>query len=294
MARSRIRRRVTDWAARSLMAVCVVIAAIPLLSIIFTTVQQGGSVILRPGFLTSAEPLPCTPGIQAGCSYGGIAPAIEGTFYMMLLASAIAIPVGILAGIFLSEYGRNKVGRSLSFLVDVLSGVPSIVVGVFVYSLVLLYDPHHVFSATSGGLALSILMIPLVVRTTEESLRLVPNTTREGALALGIPRYRSTVQIVLPSGGAAVLTGAILAVARAGGDAAVLLLTAFGNRLGFTGWNQPAEAIPPLIYNFGTSAAGNWQADAWGSALLLILVMLSLSLSARVIMNRRIAQMGGA
>jgi phosphate transport system permease protein len=283
------RRRITDWVARGLAAVCVVIALIPLASILDTAAVRGGAV-LRPSFLTSGEPLPCSP---LSCSVGGIAPAIQGSFVLLALASLIAMPVGILAGIYLSEFGRHRVGRTASFLIDVLTGVPSIVIGVFAYTIFLLIDPAIVYSAIDGSIALAIIMLPVVVRTTEESLRLVPRSVREAALALGIPQHRATLRIVLPTGGGAVVTGAILAVARAGGEAAPLLFTAFGNRLGFVGLTQPTEALPPLIFNFGTSASRNWVADAWGAALVLILAMLAMSLTARFILHRRTVMIAG-
>ena len=286
----KLRRRVLDLTARMLTLVCVVLALVPLASILLTAGARGGAV-LSPSFLISAEPLPCT---VVSCPIGGIWPAIEGSFVLLGLASLIAMPIGIAAGIYLSEYGRHRVGRTASFLIDVLSGVPSIVVGVFAFSLFLAADPKIVFSAVDGAFALSILMLPVVVRTTEESLRLVPRSVREAALALGIPRHRAILRIVLPTGGGAVVTGAILAVARAGGEAAALLFTAFGNRLGFVGLFQPTEAIPPLIYIFGTSSSKNWVADAWGAALVLILLMLGLSLTARIVLSRRSRLIAGA
>jgi len=294
--RTRTRRKVTDLTVRLLMIGCVAIALIPLASILETTAVQGGRVISWH-FLTSAEPIPCTiTNATPTCSYGGIFPAIEGSFIMLGVAALIAMPLGILAGIYLAEFGQHRWGRLASFIVDVLSGVPSIVVGLFVYSLfyILAANPEDVYSAFSGSIALVVIMLPVVVRTTEESLRLVPRSVREAAAALGIPRYKATIRIVLPTGGAAVVTGGILAVARAGGEAAPLLLTALGNRLGFIGFNHPAEAMPPLIYQWGTSGYGNWVADAWGMALVLILIMLSLSLTARLILARRARLIGGS
>ena len=294
--RTKTRRKAVDLAMRGLLVACFLIALVPLASILATAAIRG-SAVLSLSFLTSAEPLPCTvTALTPTCSYGGIAPAIEGTLILLGTASLIAIPIGIFAGIYLSEFGQHRYGRTASFIVDVLSGVPSIVVGVFVYALfyALSPNPQAVFSATSGAVALAIIMLPVVVRTTEESMRLVPHSVREAAFALGIPRHRATLRIVLPTGGAAVVTGAILAVARAGGEAAPLLLTAFGNRLGFVGFSQPVEAMPPLIYNWGTGGVANQVADAWGMALVLILMMLGLSLTARLILARRARLIQGA
>jgi phosphate transport system permease protein len=210
-ARTSVRRRATDVVLRVLMLGCLLIALIPLGSILATAMVRGGSVISWQ-FLSSPEALPCTP---ASCVSGGIWPAIEGTFIMLAVAALIAMPLGIFAGIYLSEFGQHRFGRLASFVVDVLSGVPSIIVGLFVFSLVLLLSPNpeDVYSALSGSLALAVIMLPVVVRTTEESLRLVPRTVREAAAALGIHRYKATLRIVLTKGGEEVITGDILDVA---------------------------------------------------------------------------------
>lgn len=292
-----IRRKVTNWVSYYVTLGCVVLALGILAYIIYSSVQNALPAFEGRGFnlLTGAEPLPCSyaPGGIPCNEFGGIAPVISGTFYLMIVACAIAIPVGILAGVFLSEYGRNPVGRTLSFLVDVLAGVPSIVVGLFVFSVIVYYDPVIVYSVISGGLALAIIMLPVVVRTTEESLKLVPQSTREAALALGIPRYRSILQIILPNGAGALVTGAILAVARAGGESAPLLLLELQPRVGFTGWNHSVVAIPLLVYLWGfTEPNANWHADAWAAAVVLIALMLALSLSARFILKRRMPGTG--
>jgi phosphate transport system permease protein len=261
-------------------------------SILFTAAVRGGSV-LSWHFLTSSVPLPCSP---ISCVDGGIFPLIYGSFMILGLAALIAMPLGILAGIYLSEFGQHRFGRIASFVVDVLSGVPSIIVGLFVFSLFLYLSPNpeHVYTAFTGSVALSIIMLPVVVRTTEESLRVVPRSVREAAAALGIPRYRATLRVTLPTGGAGIVTGAILAVARAGGEAAPLLLTIGFNPLGFSGYDQPASALAPSVYTLGQSGISNWVADAWGMALFLILMMLGLSLTARLILARRARLMQGS
>ncbi len=292
-----IRRRVTDWTTYVLCLACVVFAIGILVIIVSSSVQhalpafQGSGV----GLFTRAEPLPCSyaPGGIPCNDFGGIEPVLEGTFYLMILASAIAIPIGVLAGVFLSEYGRNPLGRTLSFLVDVLAGVPSIVVGLFIFSVVLWWQPTIVYSVISGGLALAVIMLPVVVRTTEESLKLVPPSTREAALALGIPRYRSILEIILPNGAGALVTGALLAVARAGGESAPLLLLELQPRVGFTGWTHSIVPIPLLVYLWGfTEPNANWQADAWAAAVTLIGIMLALSLCARFLLKRRLPGSG--
>jgi phosphate transport system permease protein len=250
------------------------------------------------GFLTEDPPHPCSvSNATPVCDVGGINNAIQGTFIMLGLAALLAMPIGILAGIYLNEFGRHRLGRAASFLVDVMSGVPSIIIGVFVYTVFYALNSQNeeaTFSAFSGSIALMLIMLPVVIRTTEESLRLVPRTVREAAFALGIPKHRTTLRIVLPTGGGAVVTGALLAVARAGGEAAPLLFTATSSRLGFQGFNQPAQGIAPLIFADAGVPYANWVALAWGAALFLFLVMLSISLTARLILYRRAAQLEGA
>jgi phosphate transport system permease protein len=285
----RARRRWTNRIVAALAFLCLVVALIPLGSILYTAGELGSRVISWQ-FLTSREPVGCAPSVVPGCSYGGIWPALEGSFVLIGLSAAIAIPIGVLAGIYLSEFAgrdRLRVGRSVSFFSDVMTGFPSIVVGVFVYSLFYLFAPGIVFSALTGGIALAIIMIPVVTRTTEEALRLVPMSLREAALALGIPKYRATVRIVLSAGRGAVVTGALLAVMRAGGETAPLLITAFGNPNGFQGFTQPTEALGPLIFNFGTSPWPNQIADAWGASLILIALMLAISIGARLALHRQ-------
>jgi phosphate transport system permease protein len=279
------RRAWVNLVASGATMACVLLALIPLGSIVWTAALRGGQV-LSVHFLTAPEPTGCVPG---DCPIGGIGPAIEGTFVVVTLAALIAMPIGVLAGIYLSEFGRHRMGRTLSFLSDVLTGIPSIVVGAFVYALFLLYDRALVFSVISGSIALALIMIPIVTRTSEEALRLVPDSLREASLALGIPKFRTTTRVVLPSAGSALLTGAVLAVMRGGGETAPLILTLFGSRFGFSGLTQPGGALPLTIFYSGNNPASNQVADAWGAALVLILIMLGISLVARVILRRRLA-----
>lgn len=279
------RRRVFNWVVSGLCFLCVVAALVPLISILWTTIQNG-SRALSINFLIGQESFGfCTP--PATVCYGGIGPAIYATLVVVGLASAIAIPVGILAGIYISEYGKNPLGHSISFFTDVMTGSPSMVVGLFVYSLFLFLDPRIVFTALTGSIALAVIMIPIVTRTTEEGLRLVPNALREGAYALGIPRYRATLQIVLSTGRGVVITGAVLAVMRAAGEVAPLLVTAFGNVRGFQGLLQPAGLLGPLIFNDSQEASASLITDAWGASLILILLLLGISLIARIVLRTR-------
>jgi phosphate transport system permease protein len=279
------RRRMVNWVVGGLCFLCVVAALVPLISIIWTTIQNG-SKVLSINFLIGKESFGyCTP--PATVCYGGIGPAIYATLVVVGIASAMAIPAGILAGIYISEYGKNALGRSISFFTDVMTGSPSIVVGLFVYALFVYLDPRIVFTALTGSIALAVIMVPIVTRTTEEGLRLVPNALREGAYALGIPRYRATLQIVLSTGRGVVITGAVLAVMRAAGEVAPLLVTAFGNPRGFQGVLQPAGLLGPLIFFDSTSPSVSLVADAWGASLILILLLLGISLLARIALRKR-------
>ncbi|MFZ0830161.1 MAG: phosphate ABC transporter permease PstA [Thermoplasmata archaeon] len=283
------RRRWVNWIVSGVALACVVVALIPLGSILYTAASIGGRV-LSITFLTGPETVPCSFQLDPNCSYGGVWPAISGSLVLVGLSSLIAIPVGILAGIYLSEYARKdrlSLGRPVSFFSDVMTGFPSIVVGVFVYSLFYLLAPGIVFSALTGSVALAIIMIPVVTRTTEEALRLVPNSLREAAHALGIPHYRATLNIVLSTGRSALITGAILAVMRSAGETAPLLITAFGNPHGFQGFTKPTEALGPLIFYYGTSPWPNQIGSAWGMSLVLIFMMLIISIGARLALRRR-------
>jgi phosphate transport system permease protein len=249
---------------------------------------------------TELQPPPCNPETSATCPTGGIANAIQGTLILVSLASLISLPVGILTGVYVSEFGNNRLGRTVRFFTDILTEIPSIVVGIFVYSLIVelailgWVDRRLVFSTISGTLALATIMVPIVARTSEEALKLVPVATREAGLALGIPRYRVTLRIVLSSARSALLTGALLAVARASGETAPLIMTAFGNPYFFQGLDHPIEAMPRIIFYYGTSPFPNWQALAWGATLILVLMMLAVSVASRIVLRGRLEARGVA
>jgi phosphate transport system permease protein len=252
--------------------------------VIVTAVQNGGAVVLQPSFYTSLTPIEgCNPAPGTTCSYGGIGNAIQGTLIVLGLAALIAVPVGLLAGIYLSEYGRNPFGRFLSLLTDVMTGVPTIVLGLFMYTLFLYFYHAAALSALDGGVGLGVLMIPIAIRGTEESLRAVPNDLRESALALGFPRHRVTLRVVLGCARGGLVTGMLLAASRAAGDTAVLFVTMGGSTLWFQGFNSQTEAMTPFIFtNFGSPFA-NLRADAWGAALVLLAIMLAISLGTRLL-----------
>jgi phosphate transport system permease protein len=279
------RRRILNWVVSGLCFLCVVVALIPLVSLLYTAFLNG-SRILSISFLISAEnPVGiCIPG---NCSAGGIGPAIYASIVVVGLAALMSIPVGVLSGIYLSEYGRGRLGRVISFFTDVMTGTPSIVVGLFAFAVFVYISRAHAFSALDGSVALAIIMVPTVTRTTEEGLRLVPNALREGAYALGIPRYRAVLQIVLSTGRSIIITGAVLAVMRATGEVAPLLVTTLFSPQGFTGLGNPAGLLGPVIFFYATGASPLLVQAAWGASLLLILAMLGISLAARIALRNR-------
>jgi phosphate transport system permease protein len=286
------RRKLWSLAITVIMGLCTLVVLIPLASVIYEAATLGAPSF-SPSFFTASPPEPCSPHPGVECAQGGIGPAIEGTLILVALAAAISVPIGLAAAIVASEYRGRFLGVAISFTADVLTGVPSIIAGVFIYAYFVIYDPSIAFSALTGSLALSAIMIPIVTRTTEEALRTVPHTVREAALALGIPRWRATLQVVLTAALPAVLTGTLLAVMRASGEAAPLLFTAFGSRLGFQGFDNPIDALPLLIYNFAESPYQNWIHLAWGAALVLILLILVASVLSRLAVRRMKRRMQG-
>ncbi len=256
-------------------ALCIlstIAALVPLVLIFYHTVSLGASALNWDFFTKLPKPV--------GEAGGGLANAIVGTLTLVGLGCVIGLPVGISTGIFLAEFGGNPYGTVIRFLTDVLNGVPSIVTGVVAYTVVVL--PMHHFSAYAGGFALGILMIPVVTRTTEEMLRTVPHSYREAALALGIPQWKTTLRIILPTALGGIITGIMLAVARAAGETAPLLFTALNNRFWHNTLDQPIASLTVFIYNYGVSPFEDWIAQAWAGALVLIFLILLLSIAVRV------------
>jgi phosphate transport system permease protein len=251
--------------------------AILLLALILGYVLVHGISFINLGFLTHAA----KPVGEAG---GGMRNEILGTLILILLASVIAVPIGLMAGIFLSDFASPRVAATVRFSADILAGVPSIVVGVFAYAIVV--RPMHSFSAISAGIALAIIMIPIVARTAEESLRLVPNSQREAALALGITRWRALLGVVIPGALTGIVTGAMLAVARIAGETAPLLFTALGSTFGVQGLTKPIGAVPLQIYHYALSPYADWRQQAWAGAFLLVLLILGISILVRWISRR--------
>jgi phosphate transport system permease protein len=216
---------------------------------------------------------------------GGIGNAIVGTLLLLVLASVIGLPLGIAAGVYLSEFGRGWFAGVVRFISDTLTGVPSIVTGVFIYTLIVL--PMRQFSALAGGVALGIIMIPIVTRTTEEMLRLVPSSLREGALALGAPQWRVTTGVVLPAAASGIATGAMLAVARVSGETAPLLFTAFGSRFFGVRLDEPVASLTVQIFNYAVSPYDEWHAQAWAATLVLMTLILVINISVRLLTRRK-------
>jgi len=215
---------------------------------------------------------------------GGMANAIVGSLKLLFLAAVMGLPVGLLAGVYLAEFG----GKTFSFIVryttDLLNGVPSIVIGIFAYALAVLPVKH--FSALAGGVALGIMVIPITVRSTEEFLRGVPNSMREAAMALGASKWKTIATVVLPAASGGILTGMLLALARVAGETAPLLFTAFGNRYWGQGWGQPIASLPVMIYTYAISPYDDWHRQAWAAGLVLLMLVLLSNLGARFILAR--------
>jgi phosphate transport system permease protein len=264
-------RRGVNWLMIGGTALSTALAVAALMAVLGYVAVNGVSA-LGVDFFTR---LPTPVGVPGG----GIANAIVGSLIVVGLATLFALPIGLGAGIYLSEFGHNRFGDLVRYLADVLSGVPSIVMGIFAYTLIVARQGH--FSALSAGFALGVMMLPAITRTTEEMLRLVPDSLREGALALGLPRWRTTISVVLPTAAGGVITGGVLAVARVAGETAPLLFTAFGNPFWNVDINQPIATLPHTLFTYAISPYDDWRAKAWGTALVLTALVLVASLLAR-------------
>lgn len=273
------RRRVKDLVMTYLSLAAIGVALVPLASVLVYVLAQGATALNWAFFTSLPKPV--------GELGGGMANAIMGTLTLIGLACGLALPAGILGGIYLSELGNGRLGAWIRFTADVLNGVPSIVVGVFVYALVVV--PMKRFSALAGGVALGIIMTPLVMRTTEELVRLVPNTLREASLALGIPWRITTLRVVLRTAAVGVLTGVMLAIARIGGETAPLLFTAFNNQYWQTQLDQPIASLTVQLYNYAIAPYDDWHQQAWAAALVLMTITLLLNITARLIASRGVA-----
>ncbi len=249
-----------------------------ILSLILGYILVRGISFINLDFLTQAA----RPVGEAG---GGMRNEILGTLILIVMASILALPVGLMAGIFLADFASPGVADAVRFAADILAGIPSIVVGVFVYAIVV--RPMHSYSAISAGIALAIIMIPIVARTAEESLRLVPNSMREAALALGISRWRSVVGVVIPAALTGIVTGIMLAIARIAGETAPLIFTALGSQFGVQGLTKPIGALPLQIFRYAMSPYADWQRQAWAGAFLLVLLIFGISILVHWVSRRK-------
>jgi len=257
--------------------VCAFLVVTPLVLVFYHLIRLGFTSI-NLAFFTQ---LPRAVG-ETG---GGMANAIAGTFILLGQAAALGVPVGVLGGVFLSEYGWKNINSFLRFAADIMNGVPSIVWGLVVYSLVVV--PMHGFSALAGGIVLGLMMIPLVMRTTEEVLHLVPGGYREAALALGISKWRTILLIVVRTALKGIVTGVLLALARVAGETAPLLFTAFGNRFWAHKLNEPIAALPLQIFNYAISPYDDWHRQAWAGALVLLFLVLFINISVRFLTREK-------
>jgi phosphate transport system permease protein len=271
MMRDRL-RRLLSHAVVALCVAAVLIALVPLALVLFYVVSQGITSLSWSFFTEMPKPV--------GETGGGMANAILGTLMVVALGGLFAIPVGIVSGIYASEYAGTRLASAVRFAADTLNGVPSIVIGVFVYGIAVL--PFRQFSAIAGAVALGIMMIPLIMRTTEELLLLVPGSLKEGALALGATRGRAVFTVVLPAALPGIMTGILLALARIAGETAPLLFTAFNNRFFSTDVTQPIATLTVQVYTYAISPYNDWHRQAWAGALVLVGIVVVCSLLARL------------
>jgi phosphate transport system permease protein len=270
------RRRITDWLATGLAAGAALTVLAPLVAIFVYLVYRGAGAISWSFLVNAPKPV--------GETGGGIGNAIAGSVVILGIASAIGIPLGIGGGVYLAEFGKNRFSTLVRFTADVLNGIPSIVMGIAAYGLIVVRQRH--FSALSGGVALGIMMIPTVVRATEEMLLMVPRSVREAALGLGIPEWRTVVSVTLRTATSGVITGVMLAFARVAGETAPLLFTAFGNQ--FWNWklDQPTAALPLQIFVYAISPYEEWHQQAWAGALILIILIVGAVGAVRIVASR--------
>lgn len=256
------------------------VAALSVVSVLFLIlgylIYNGGKSLNGAFFTQLPKPV--------GETGGGMANAIVGSLKLLLLAAVMGLPVGLMAGVYLAEFGGRTLGFLVRYTTDLLNGVPSIVMGIFAYSLVVI--PMRHFSTLAGGVALGIMVIPITLRSTEEFLRSVPGSLREGAMALGASKWRTIATVVLPAARAGIITGMLLALARVAGETAPLLFTAFGNQFWSPGWNQPISSLPVMIYTYAISPYDDWHRQAWAAGLVLLGLVLVANVGTRVVVSR--------
>lgn len=270
------RRRLMNMVMLSLTGVCTLIVVSALLAILAYLLWKGAHA-LNVDFFTQLPAPVGEPG-------GGVRNSILGSLKLIGLATVIGVPIGLLGGIYLSEFAGSWPGFMVRYTTDLLNGVPSVVMGIFIYTLVVL--PMHHFSTLAGGIALGIMMIPIALRSTEDFLRAVPRSLREGGLALGASKSQTIFTIVIPAAMYGILTGVLLDIARVAGETAPLLFTAFGNQFDSHGWLQPTASLPVTIYNYAISPYSSWHEQAWAAGFVLLFGLLLISIAARLILAR--------
>jgi phosphate transport system permease protein len=276
MTTSAARRKLLSSVFVAFCGGAVLVALVPLVLILFFVISQGILALNVQFFTHMPQPV--------GEAGGGMANAIVGTLILIALAALMSVPVGVVGGIYMSEYAGTRLASALRFAADTLNGVPSIVIGVFAYGVAVL--PFKQFSALAGGFALGVMMIPIVARTTEELLLLVPGSLREGALALGATRARAVFSVVLPAALPGIVTGVVLALARIAGETAPLLFTSFNNRFFTTKLTQPIASLTVQVFTYAISPYEDWHRQAWAGALVLVAIVLLCSLAARLATRR--------
>jgi phosphate transport system permease protein len=283
MRLNNLRRNIANYIVSTLAVTATVVVIIPLVAILFYLIYRGTSSLNMAFFTHVPAPV--------GESGGGMANSIVGSGIILTLASLMGVPIGIAAGVYLAEFGQGRfLANAIRFTADVLNGVPSIVMGISVYSLIVMPQKH--FSAFAGGIALAIMMVPTITRTTEEMLATVPHAIREAALGLGVPRWRTVISVSLRTASPGIITGCMLAFARVAGETAPLLFTAFGNQFWSFRLNEPIAALPLQIYVYALSPYDEWHRLAWaGSLVLIVLIMVSVTL-VRIFANRGVLKGG--
>jgi len=269
-------RSVKNLIFRTVVIGIALLAILPLFFIIFYVVKEGIGAINWKFLSSVAKPI--------GESGGGILSALAGTFILILIAAITAIPVGIAAGLYVSEHNKNKMSSAIRLSVEVLQGTPSIVIGIIGY--LWFVKPMGHFSALSGGIALALMMLPMIVKTSEETLRMIPFSLKEASLALGVPYYKTILKVILPAGLSGIMTGVIVGLARIAGETAPLLFTAIGNAFFSLNILKPIDSLPLLIFNYATSPYADWHKMAWGASTVLIFFILILNLITRLIVNK--------
>lgn len=273
---NRIFRKIKNHLFLALVVLSAALVLIPLFLVLKFVFVQGWSSLNLSFFTEIPKPV--------GEVGGGMKHAILGTIYIVLLGALIAVPIGVTCGIYLSEFGKSKLSKTLKLTVDLMSGIPSIVIGIFAYLMVVV--PLKSFSALAGGVALSIIMLPIIIKTSEEILKLVPTHIREAGLALGLPRWKVILFIILKGSVSNLLTGIILAISRASGETAPLLFTAFGNMYLSYSLQEPMATLPVQIYTYAISPFKDWQRQAWAGAFVLMVLILTMNLFARYVLTK--------